>query len=93
MVMPQKAIENSRMSLRVKASDKAVLLRAVALRQTDLTDFVISTALEAAKAIVAEAERLDLSERDSRRVLELLDNPPTANEKLRRAARALPALR
>jgi len=42
--MPRPAIEdNSRMSLRIRAEDKAMLLRAVALKRTDLTDFVLVT--------------------------------------------------
>lgn len=44
--MPRRAVEdNSRMSLRIRAQDKALLLRAVALNQTDLTDFVLRHAL------------------------------------------------
>jgi uncharacterized protein (DUF1778 family) len=35
------------------------------------------------------AERIKLSERDSLRVLELLENPPEPNERLRRAAESL----
>ena len=49
--MPRIAVEdNSRMSLRIRAEEKALLLRAVALNHTDLTDFVIRHALLAAKA-------------------------------------------
>jgi uncharacterized protein (DUF1778 family) len=89
--MPRIAVEdNSRMSLRIRAEDKALLLRAVALKQTDLTDFVLRHALLAAKAVVEEAGRLQLSGRDSLRVLDLLENPPAPNAKLRAAAQALP---
>jgi uncharacterized protein (DUF1778 family) len=78
------------MSLRIPAEEKAILLRAAALRRTDLTDFVRQCSLSAARAVIREAERLDLSERDSRRVLALLENPPKPNAKLLAAARALP---
>ncbi|MGA2143592.1 MAG: DUF1778 domain-containing protein [Bryobacteraceae bacterium] len=89
--MPRPAVEdNSRMSLRIPAEEKAILLRAAALRRTDLTDFVRQCSLSAARAVIREAERLDLSERDSRRVLALLENPPKPNAKLLAAARALP---
>jgi uncharacterized protein (DUF1778 family) len=88
--MPRIAVEgNSRMSLRVRAKEKALLMRAVALNHTDLTDFVLRHALRAAKAVIEEADRLRLSERDSLRVLKLLENPPAPNAKLRAAARAL----
>ena len=62
---------------------------AVALKRTDLTDFVLQHALIAAKAVRQEAERVELSERDSLRVLELLENPPAPNSKLSAAAEAL----
>jgi uncharacterized protein (DUF1778 family) len=92
--MPRIAIEdNSRMSLRIRPKDKSLLLRAVALEHTDLTDFVIHHAVNAAKAVIEEADHLRLSERDSLRVLDLLENPPAPNAKLLAAARALPKRR
>jgi uncharacterized protein (DUF1778 family) len=92
--MPRVAVEdNSRMSLRIRAEEKALLLRAVALSHTDLTDFVLRHALLAAKAVVEAADHVQLSARDSLRVLDLLENPPAPNAKLRAAARALPKRR
>jgi uncharacterized protein (DUF1778 family) len=89
--MPRVAVEdNSRVQLRIRAEEKALLLRAVALSRTDLTDFVLRHALEAAKAVIKEADRLKLSGRDSLRVLDLLEHPPAPNAKLLAAARALP---
>jgi uncharacterized protein (DUF1778 family) len=88
--MPRIAVEdNSRMSLRIRDKEKALLLRAVALKHTDLTDFVLQHALRAAKAVIEQAEHVQLSERDSLRVLDLLENPPAPNAKLMAAARAL----
>jgi uncharacterized protein (DUF1778 family) len=78
------------MSLRVRPEDKALLLRAVALDNTDLTDFVLRHAVRAAKAVIEEADQVQLSGRDSLRVLSLLENPPAPNAKLLAAARALP---
>jgi uncharacterized protein (DUF1778 family) len=46
--------------------------------------------LRAAKAVIEEADHVKLSKRDSLRVLDLLENPPAPNAKLRAAARALP---
>ena len=89
--MPRLAVEdNKRMSLRIAADEKAVLLRAAALKHTDLTDFVIRHALHAAKAVIEEADHLRLSKRDSLRVLDLLEHPPAPNAKLLAAAKALP---
>ncbi len=89
--MPRLAVEdNRRISLRIRPKEKALLMRAVALNQTDLTDFVIRHALRAAKAVIEEADRLQLSARDSLRVLDLLENPPAPRAKLVAAARSLP---
>jgi uncharacterized protein (DUF1778 family) len=89
--MPRSAVnENSRVALRIRPDDKAVITRAVALAQTDMTEFMVRTALREARQVIEEHERLRLSRRDSLRVLELLDNPPAPNAKLRKAARALP---
>jgi uncharacterized protein (DUF1778 family) len=91
IVMPRLAVEdNSRMSLRIRAEEKTLLLRAVALSHTDLTDFVLRHALRGAKAVIEEADHLHLSGRDSLRVLDLLENPPSPNAKLLAAAQALP---
>jgi uncharacterized protein (DUF1778 family) len=91
MNMPQILVkENIRVSLRIPAEDKALLVRAVALQKTSLTDFVIRHAVAAAQTVIDQAERVTLSERDSLRVLELLETPPPPNEKLMRAAYALP---
>jgi uncharacterized protein (DUF1778 family) len=59
------------------------------LKHTDLTEFVLRHAVRAAKAVIDQADRVQLSGRDSLRVLNLLENPPAPNSKLVAAARAL----
>ena len=89
--MPRAAVnDNNRLALRIRAADKAVIMRAVALAQTDMTEFILRTALREAHLVNEEHERVKLSTRDSLRVLELLKNPPPPNAKLRKAARAMP---
>lgn len=89
--MPRVAVEdNSRMSLRIAPEEKTILLRAAALKRTDLTDFVRQHSLKAAREVIEEAERLELSARDSLRVMELLENPPKPNAKLLATAKSLP---
>ena len=89
--MSRLAVEdNSRMSLRIAPEEKAILLRAAALRRTDLTDFVRQHSLNAARAVIQEAEHLELSGRDSLRVLALLEDPPRPNAKLLAAAKSMP---
>ncbi len=88
--MPRTITENSRMALRVRSEDKALIMRAVALSQTDMTDFILRTALREARSVIEEHERVKLTERDNQRVLDLLENPPTPNSRLLKAARAMP---
>lgn len=89
--MPRRiAKDNNRIALRVQAADKAVIMRAVAMAQTDMTDFILRAALREARSVIEEHERLTLTPRDSLLVLDLLENPPPPNAKLRKAARALP---
>ena len=89
--MPRAAVDdNRRMNLRVSPEAKARLSRAAALRETDLTSFVMQSALREAEAVIATAEALKASERDFSRVLDLLENPPRPNARLRAAIAALP---
>lgn len=82
--------DTDRMNIRVKPEVKARLLRAAALRHTDLTSFVTQSALREAESVIAESDAIKVSERDFNRILELLDNPPKPNARLRAAAAALP---
>jgi uncharacterized protein (DUF1778 family) len=54
----------------------------------DLTGYILRNMLARARADISEAERMVLSERDWLRVLELLENPPTAPDRLVRVAKA-----
>lgn len=85
-IMPRVAVDdNKRMNLRLRPEQKATLVRAAALRHTDLTNFVLEPALREAKAVIEESERMVLSERDNMTVLKLLEHPPAPNAKLRAA--------
>ena len=89
--MPRVAVDdNKRMNLRIRPEQKATLIRAAALKNTDLTDFVVQNALREAQTVIEDAERLVLSERDSLLVLKLLEDPPAANARLRAAISAMP---
>ena len=89
--MPRAAVDdNEKMNLRVRPEVKARLVRAAALRNTDLTNFVTQSALREAEAVIHESEAVKVSERDFLRIMELPENPPAPNAKLRAAALALP---
>jgi uncharacterized protein (DUF1778 family) len=86
--MPRAVTESGRVELRLRPEDKATLTRAASLKRLDLTGYILGAALPKAEADIAEAERITLSERDSLRVLALLENPPAAPDRLLRAAKA-----
>lgn len=89
--MPQIPVEtNDRISLRIATQEKSLLMRAAALQHANLTEFVILNVMSAARKVIDEHERLELTERDSLHVLDLLDNPLVPNDKLMAAAFALP---
>jgi uncharacterized protein (DUF1778 family) len=81
---------NSRLALRVRAEDKALLMRAVAIEHTDMTDFILRHALDAARKVIEQAGHVSLSTRDGLRVLDALENPLAPNAKVLRAARRMP---
>lgn len=89
--MPRIAVsDNHRMNLRINPKQMAMLVRAAALTNTDLTDFVVQNAVREAEVVIQQSEQVLLSARDSLRVLAILENPPKPNVKLLRAAKALP---
>ncbi len=89
--MSRTAIEDSeRMNLRLPPEAKAKLVRAAAPRNTDVTDFVLQPALREADAVIEAAEHIRLSEQDSLLVLDLLENQPLPNAKLRASVSAMP---
>ena len=78
---------DDRIELRASREQKRLLSAAAAYERLDLTAFVLRTTLPAAEEIVARHERIKLTERDTIRVLELLEHPPTPSPALRAAAR------
>jgi uncharacterized protein (DUF1778 family) len=76
-----------RIELRATTEEKRLLAAAASYERLDLTSFIMRSALPAAREVVDRAERIVLSERDSARVLELLENTPTPTSALLAAAR------
>lgn len=87
--MPRAIADTGRVEIRIDPEAKAKLARAAALEHIDLTAFILRAALPAAQTVIERAERIALTERDSLKVLDLLENPPAANSRLRRAATRL----
>ena len=78
---------DDRIELRTTRDEKRLLAAAAAHERLDVTSFIMRVVLPAARDVIDEAERISLSERDSLRVLDLLENPPLPTAALLAAAR------
>jgi uncharacterized protein (DUF1778 family) len=82
-----RAAREDRIELRATKDEKRLLARAAAHERLDVTSFIMRSVLPTAREVVDRAERIMLSERDTVRVLELLENPPKPTSALMAAAR------
>ncbi len=85
--MPRSApSRDDRLELRATKEEKRLLATASAYERLDVTTFIMRQVLPAAQKVVDRNERIVLSERDTVRVLELLENPPKLTPALLAAA-------
>ncbi|MBV9053200.1 MAG: DUF1778 domain-containing protein [Hyphomicrobiales bacterium] len=80
-------VRDDRIELRATKDEKRLLARAAACERLDVTSFIMRNVLPTARDVVDRAERIVLGERDSMRVLKLLENPPKPTPALMAAAR------
>jgi len=83
----RRVAREDRIELRATHEEKQLLATAAAYERLDVTSYIMRTILPAAREVVDRAERVVLSERDSARVLDLLENPPKPTPALMAAAR------
>jgi uncharacterized protein (DUF1778 family) len=72
---------DKRIELRATQEELDVLAAAAASESRDVASFILDAAVPAARAVM-EGERIVLSERDTARVLALLENPPEPTKAL-----------
>lgn len=75
----------ARIATRVPKNVQARLEEAAGLVGATVNQFVLQAALKEAGEIIDRERVIRLSRRDAARLMELLDNPPPPNAKLRRA--------
>ncbi len=80
------ATRDDRIELRTTREEKRLLASAAAYERLYVTSFIMRKVLPAAREIVDRAERIVLSERDTTRVLKLLEHPPKPTAALLAAA-------
>jgi len=78
---------SERLETRVTAEQKRLIEQAAALQGRTLTDFVLTSAQEAARRTIDDHGRLELSLRDSEAFVEALLNPKPVNARLRETVR------
>jgi uncharacterized protein (DUF1778 family) len=82
--------KTERYQTRIPPAQKAIIARAVALSHKDMADFILNKIVPEAQAVIEAAEVMRASNRDFTRILDLLENPPKPNARLRAAIAALP---
>jgi len=88
--MPQAAYatkRSARLDARVSQKEKDLIEAAASLRGISVTDFLRTTATDAAHRIIRENEVMTLSERSRKVFVEALLNPPKPNQAASAAAR------
>ncbi|MER9535682.1 DUF1778 domain-containing protein [Mesorhizobium sp. M0586] len=89
--MPRPADNKTeRYQIRIAPAHKAMIARAAALSNQDVADFILNRIVPEAQAVIEAAEITKVSDRDFARILDLLENPPKPNAKVRAAIAALP---
>lgn len=77
---------SERIEARVTPETKALCQKAADIQGSTLTDFLVNSAVDAAKQTLRENEFLELTRRDRIAFVEALLDAPTPNAKLRQAA-------
>jgi uncharacterized protein (DUF1778 family) len=77
---------NARLEARVPEETKVLWERAAAIQGRKMTEFVVTSAVEAAHRVIRDSELADLTRRDKIAFVEALLNPPPPNARLRNAA-------
>jgi uncharacterized protein (DUF1778 family) len=79
---------DAQLEVRVSAAQKSLLQHVAALSGCTLSDFVVTSAQDAARRVIAEHESIQLSREEQQAFVQALLQPPEPNARLKRAAKA-----
>ena len=79
---------DARFEVRVSAAQKRLLQHAAALSGRTLSEFVVTSAQDAARRVIAEHESIQLSREEQQAFVQALLQPPEPNARQKRAAKA-----
>jgi len=78
---------DARLEARVSAAQKSLLQQAAALSGRTLSEFVVASAQDAARRVIAEHETVRLSREEQLAFVHAVLQPPAPNARLKRAAK------
>jgi uncharacterized protein (DUF1778 family) len=78
----------ARLEARVSAAQKSLLQHAAVLSGRTLSEFVVTSAQDAARRVIAEHASIRLSREEQLAFVQALLQPPEPNARLKRAAKA-----
>lgn len=81
------AAKQERIGARVSPDVYETLNRAAGLMGATVNQFLVQSALKEAQAVIEREQTIRLSRRDCERLLDLLDNPPRPNARLKSATK------
>ena len=83
------ALEDPRKRITARVSDnvRVTLEQAAELLGATVNQFVVQTAYQEAQRVIERESVIRLSQKDARKVLSLLDNPPKPNKRLKDAVK------
>jgi uncharacterized protein (DUF1778 family) len=77
----------TRITARVSGKVRATLEQAAELLGSTVNQFVVQTAYQEAQRVLERESTIRLSQKDARKILSLLENPPKANRRLKDAVK------
>jgi uncharacterized protein (DUF1778 family) len=78
----------TRITARVSDNVRQTLEQAAELLGATVNQFVVQTAYQEAQRVIERESVIRLSQKDARKILSLLDNPPQPNKRLKDAVKA-----
>jgi uncharacterized protein (DUF1778 family) len=67
-------VKSKKLSIRISESNKQILNRAANIKGINLTSFVLQTAMDEATKTLSHEKRIELTKKDMKRLLEVIDS-------------------
>lgn len=91
IMSPQRKLRTTKaktLNLRLTEEQKSAFEQAALIKQTKVSNFILSNAFEAAQVVIREQHVMSVSEEQWKAICHALDNPPKSNPALRKFMRS-----